>query len=621
MQTSIWGADVQAVLDQARVAGFKSVLVGNQTIAIPTPFPSPEDWRDTLIYFLLVDRFNNPRLPPRHLPWNGEYSEFQGGTFNGVREQLDYLKALGVGALWLSPVLKNCQYSPTYHGYGIQDFLRIDPRFASDPVQAEKDPQLVENELRQLADEAHARDMYVIFDIVLHHAGDVFAYQNYGSLAPWNDQPYMINWRDENGHGRPDWSEAPANPPANAAVWPQELRANAYFRRQGNAFGPSGQIIDVSGDFYSLKGLAPDFQDSSGYPVHTILIRAYQYLIARYDIDGFRIDTLKFISPDFARIFANAIREYALSIGKKNFFTFGEVYDNEQTIAGFIGRNTLDTEAGDPIGVDAALDFPLFYNLPGMCKGLFAPSGVVNLYQLRKQVERDILSTHGDASNFFVTFLDNHDQTSRLYYRDPANADRFDDQVTLGVGCLFALPGIPCLYYGTEQGLSGSGNAVEAVREALWGKPDAFDRNSAFYQAIAKLAALRNTLPVLRYGRYYFRPIAGDGTHFGISATAPGVLAFSRILNDQEVVVVANASTGASWAGAVVVDFSLNASGAAYDILFSNKAQPIAPGAVVEKSAGSVVVTEVDGGTTHGPVRVISVNLEPMEIQIVGKAG
>ena len=195
MQTSIWGTDIQAVMEKSSVAGFKSVQVGKQVVEIPTPFPSPEDWRDTLIYFLLVDRFNNPLSPPHQLPWDSEYSNFQGGTFNGVREQLDYLKALGVGAIWLSPVLKNCQYSPTYHGYGIQDFLNIDPRFASDPAQAEKDPQLVENELRQLVDEAHARGMYIIFDIVLHHAGDVFAYQNGGSMVPWNNQPYSIYLR------------------------------------------------------------------------------------------------------------------------------------------------------------------------------------------------------------------------------------------------------------------------------------------------------------------------------------------------------------------------------------------------------------------------------------------
>ena len=57
------------------------------------------------------------------------------------------------------------------------------------------------------------------------------------------------------------------------------------------------------------------------------------------------------------------MREYALSIGKKNFFTFGEVYDNEEKIASYIGRNSI-MDSSDLIGVDAALDFPLFYALP-----------------------------------------------------------------------------------------------------------------------------------------------------------------------------------------------------------------------------------------------------------------
>lgn len=617
MPTSIWSPEIQTVFDQARMPGTRRVQVGDQSIEIPSPFPSPEDWRDRWIYFIMVDRFNNPGAPPRHLPWDSEYGDFQGGTINGIRQQLDYLQKLGAGALWLSPVLKNCQYSPSYHGYGIQDFLAIEPRFASNPAQAQQDPQLAENELRQLVDEAHARGMYVIFDIVLHHVGDVFAYKDFGSQAPWSGQPYTVYWRDENGNSRPDWTDVPANPPANAAVWPQELHSNIFFQRQGNAFSPAGDLIDYRGDFQSLKALDTDLQDNTGYPTHNILIRAYQYLIAKYDIDGFRIDTLKYISPDFERIFANAMREFALSIGKENFFTFGEVYDNEETIARFIGRNTL--EAGDLVGVDAALDFPLFYKLPSMSKGQLAPSEVANTYAHRKQVEHDILSTHGDASNFFVTFLDNHDQKQRFYYRDPGNPDAFDDQVSLGVGCLFTLPGIPCLYYGTEQGLSGAGNIDWAVREALWGKPGAFDQNFAFYRAIQQLAVLRSEQPAVRFGRYYFRPLSGDGLHFGISTSAPGVLAFSRILNDEEVLIIANTSTQAPWSGQVIVDFSLNPAGSHYHILFSNKGAPAEPGLVIEKPSGSVEITEIDGTITHGPARVVAVNLGPMEIQILGR--
>ncbi|MHC5830526.1 MAG: alpha-amylase family glycosyl hydrolase, partial [Nostoc sp.] len=93
--------------------------------------PSPEDWRDHWIYFLMVDRFNNPASAPKHLPYNEKFGGFQGGTIEGVRQKLDYLKELGVGAIWFTPVLKNCQFlngkpnDGTYHGYGIQDFLHI----------------------------------------------------------------------------------------------------------------------------------------------------------------------------------------------------------------------------------------------------------------------------------------------------------------------------------------------------------------------------------------------------------------------------------------------------------------------------------------------------------------
>src|SRR5947209_9056562 len=112
-------------------------------------------------------------------------------------------------------------------------------------------------------------------------------------------------------------------------------------------------------------------QGGSQFPVHAVLIRAYQYLIAKFDEDGLRIDTLKFIERDFAQVFGNSMREFALSIGKKNFFTFGEVYDDEEQITRFIGRQATDRT--DLVGVDAALDFPLFFRLPGVAKGLIPP--------------------------------------------------------------------------------------------------------------------------------------------------------------------------------------------------------------------------------------------------------
>ena len=89
-------------------------------------------------------------------------------------------------------------------------------------------------------------------------------------------------------------------------------------------------------------------------------------------------------------LFGNSIREFAMSIGKKNFFTFGEVNvgNAEEVIAQFIGRNTSMPD-DQMVGVDAALDFPLFDCLTPVVKAEQPPSAVVAMYAHRKAEEGD----------------------------------------------------------------------------------------------------------------------------------------------------------------------------------------------------------------------------------------
>jgi glycosidase len=124
--------------------------------------------------FLMLDRFANPSFAPRGPAWNQIFAHRHGGTFKGVQSQLTYLDDLGVKAVWLSPVLKNSKpnFDFNYHGYETQDFLNLDERFGSDGTRATADRELVE-----LIDEVHARGLYIIFDIVLNHAGRVFDYE------------------------------------------------------------------------------------------------------------------------------------------------------------------------------------------------------------------------------------------------------------------------------------------------------------------------------------------------------------------------------------------------------------------------------------------------------------
>ena len=106
----------------------------------------------------------------------------------------------------------------------------------------------------------------------------------------------------------------------DALIWPSELQNNGFFRRQG-LMGVSAD--DTIGDFSVLKQMLSADRD-----LRRFLIRSYQYVIAGFDVDRFRIDTLRYLKGGLAQTFGNAIREFALSIGKKNIFTFGEVLEN-----------------------------------------------------------------------------------------------------------------------------------------------------------------------------------------------------------------------------------------------------------------------------------------------------
>jgi glycosidase len=598
MPNSLYSQEVQAVLDAAE----KSVGQAN------APYPSPMDWRDQPIYFIIVDRFNNPLAPPVHQPYDDQtWAGYQGGKFEGIRRQLPYIKQMGMGAIWLSPVLKNLPWDEgSYHGYAIHDFLRAEPKFALDPAKAD-------DELRALVDAAHREGLYVIMDIVLNHTGDVFTYNGEGK-ATYSPSPLPVQWRD--AAGLPVTAdvaiESIANPSVDALVWPTELQKNEYYRRQGmTADGES-----VIGDFLTLKQLLTADPEVQGY-----LIRAYQYVMARFDIDGFRVDTIRYLQGNLAQLFGNAVREYALILGKQNFFTFGEVLDKdpEATIVNFIGRTTLIPEdMNSPVGVDAALDYPLFSVLGQVVRGFEPPTSIVEMYHRRKVIDQNLLSSHGDASRYFVTFLDNHDMKRRIRWVQPGDPNRFDDQVTMALACLAYLPGVPCIYYGTEQGLHGysiTGNDDPAVREAMWGIYPAFPVDGIFYTAIQQIMAIRNGQAALRYGRFYFRPVSGDGYHFSVSTYPQGILSWSRIINDEEVLVVANTNITSTLDVDVILELLLSSPGQQPRILYSNKPLPTAPEVVT--AIITALVMEVDGTTGYGPLHTTHITLLPMEVQVI----
>jgi glycosidase len=311
--------------------------------------------------------------------------------------------------------------------------------------------------------------------------------------------------------------------------------------------------------------------------------------------------------------FGNAMREFALSAGKRNFFTFGEIYDSDGTIDEFVGRNGPDIQG---FGIDSALDFPLFFTLPAVIKALGPnPPGVESiaaLFNNRNIAEEGQISSHGEAGKYFVSFIDNHDQNAR--FNAPGTPP---EQVSMALALLFTLQGIPCVYYGTEQGLQGTIDgldACESVREAIWGnQPQPFNTASTFYTSLQAIATLRHADTALRYGRLYFREVSGNGHDFGPSTGPGGIIAFSRILSDREVLVLANTSGSQTFSGSVLCDVDINRSGTTFTVAYSNKATAatghtvIAPGVIYAGGSSS----------PSSQIASLPIVLAPLEVQIL----
>jgi hypothetical protein len=180
------------------------------------------------------------------------------------------------------------------------------------------------------------------------------------------------------------------------------------------------------------------------------------------------------------------------------------------------------------------------------------------------------------------------------------------------------------VYYGTEQGLRGTVDAAgradltanESTREALWGKSPAFDVAHPTFRAIETLGRLRHDEPPLAYGRMYFREVSGNGLDFGHSFGRGGLVAFSRILVDREVLIVANTGR-TSFSGLVIVDRDLNPPARELRIAYSNL------GTAGKATATAIAAARFyrDGQVSTGPAAAVGIALGASEVQILTPAG
>jgi alpha-amylase len=347
------------------------------------------EWREEFIYFLLVDRFhdNHNRMPVqtqiKHRGF-GNQAQLQqncGGTLKGITNHLNYIHDLGCTALWLSPVFENNPNS--YHGYAIQNYLEIDSRLGT------------QADLEELVDKAHNLNMRVFLDIVLHHSGDNWYYPNDLPYYYYNDMEFpLAGWRYED---RPI---------------PIELRNPKLYNRNGIIRNYDSYPETSHGDFLSLKTFKND-NSPEARRILDILIKIHCYWMREVDIDGYRIDAVKHMSEMAISRFCSHLREYAYSLGKRNFFLFGELVGPEDLYSRYIG--TQESTAHDYhtiyYGLDSVLDFSLYHILPGVIMGKDSPEKLVQRYAyLRKSAVN-----RGEYGEYLVSFLDNHDQVGQNF--------------------------------------------------------------------------------------------------------------------------------------------------------------------------------------------------------------
>lgn len=514
------------------------------TLTAQTYTPSPADWRQQPIYFVVTDRFadgdpsNNDLGHGEFLP--GDIEFYHGGDLKGLTGKLDYIKGLGAGAVWLTPQVQNQWLSPTYgktrysgyHGYWAQDFYKVDPHLGT------------LDDYKNLVREAHKRGLYIIQDIVVNHMGDFY------SLDGLN--------LDQNGIL-----------PKPAAPFDDVPKAAEYFHFRGP--GKEKSLFTES-----FGGYLDDLATENPY-VRDNLIKIFKYWIKEADIDGYRIDTAKYVRPEFWKVFNKEIRDYAASLGKKDFIIFGEAYDYDNIVKLDLAAADRSTGAFTVIeGVpsfNSMLDFSFCGAITSILAGApvnGAMMGPMAAGKPRPYGSFKLLDEHfakGVPENFspesrgrLVTFIDNHDM-ARFLAENKANKD--EKTAALAVGLMMTLPGLPTLYYGTEQaynqpkGKKGKGTAFDN-RQDLW--TSGYKTDSFLYQWMAKLALVRREQPPLATGSYVSRIVDGNNG---------AIYAFSRMSGDWEVLVVANRSKERQ-----SVDLSRWIKEPAFDLLTLQKVQP-----------------------------------------------
>ncbi|MGW1542711.1 pullulanase-type alpha-1,6-glucosidase [Streptomyces sp. NPDC002309] len=530
-------------------AALAAALVQPLAARAATPPPPPSDARLAAeparhdltreqFYFVLPDRFANgdkgndrggltgSRLATGYDPTDKGF--YQGGDLKGLTRKLDYIKGLGTTAIWLAPIFKNqpvqgegANASAGYHGYWITDFTQVDPHFGSN------------EDLETLIDKAHAKGMKVFFDVITNHTADVVDYEekSYDYLSkgafpyltkdgkPFDDADHADGKRDFPAVDQDSFPRTPVVPAAKRNVKvPSWLNDPTMYHNRGDSTW-AGESATY-GDFVGLDDLWTERPE-----VVEGMERIYRRWVRDFDIDGFRIDTVKHVNMEFWNQWATALDSYAAQRGRDDFFMFGEVY-------------SADTSVTSPYVTQGRLDSTLDFPFQDAARAYASQGG--SAQRLASVFGDDYKYTTGTANAYEqVTFLGNHDMGRIGTFLKQDDPDATDAELVRKAGLanelMFLSRGNPVIYYGDEQGFTGAGGDKDA-RQTMFASStadyldddqlgtdrthadDAYDTGAPLYRQISALAKLRKAHPALADGVQTERH-AADG---------PGVYAVSR---------------------------------------------------------------------------------------------
>lgn len=537
------------------------------------------DFRNDSIYFVITTRFydgdpsNNVHCWDDTKAGNPDSDPAWRGDFEGLIEKLDYIKALGFDAVWITPVVKDAS-GYDYHGYHAINFSEVDPRYAT-----KSKGETAEQSYQRLINEAHKRGMKIIQDIVLNHTSN-FGEENLFPMFKRNNPTGL-------------------NDSADTAL---TMLTNSWLPSDYNSLSPDKQFADrinamkndntdVNNIYHHEKSLSWE-----SYTVQTGQIAGdcvdlntenptvANYLIKAYDkyidmgVDSFRIDTVKHVSRlDFNNYYIPAFKKE----GGDNFYIFGEVCtryrdvwnsgipaisapfytwkeskdypwgtlaDNTQSVAQ--NWNDNSTTANQPTSNNAFLNGN-DYHTPDLSKS--SGLDVIDFpmhWAFNKATDAFNTALGGDKyyndPTWNVTYVDSHD-----YAPDGApENERFagsQDTWAENLDLMFTFRGIPCILYGSEiefqkgkpidvgpnAPLSTTGRAY--FGDNITGSVDVSDfgkytnatgniantLNYPLAQHIRRLNLLRRNIPALRTGEYSVDGVSGD------------VIAFKRRYTDK----------------------------------------------------------------------------------------